>query len=221
MFLCILEKLKKIESEYYCFNYEINLDSNSKKWVGKVNSYRKDTNEIIDIGFICINQDKEILEKIILDKIDFLKEELISVGVPLEWNSPIRPILIDCLKYIEFVVNFNLLCQKAINGEVCHDKFKNECIRFCDKQIFRTLSLTNRIECLSLKERINILISPDKVFEDPSDPWSIDDLKSRIEIFKFFLNPSSEEVNVHENQVSKLRSRYIELGWVDEDVNNP
>ena len=69
------------------------------------------------------------------------------------------------------------------------------------------------IETLTKNERIDMLILPDSVFIDPSDPWSLDEQDARIGIIQFFLNPSENEINTHQAQLSLLTDTFHKLGW--------
>lgn len=216
--LMINEKLKKFESEHYRVTFQIFLESNSNKWMGVVRIKRKDTDEIVRGGFRVIAQEKDAVEEKLISKANAsLKLDIEALGIPYEWNSPVRPILVRYLSLRRKNTGFWLRLDDVFDGKKDSKDFSERYTGFWNKIISESIALARSIEMLDKQERIGMLVSPDSVFDDPSDPWSLDDLDARIDIFKFFLNPSEAEINAHKTQLEKLSDTYHKLGWDKSD----
>ncbi len=139
-----------------------------------------------------------------------LVPKLNALGKPLDWDSEVRKILIAAYKsrrsFEAFIIRE---LKKPPERDGLLDNFGPARQRYLQESI----NICARLEKLSEGQRIEALTSPDEVFEDPSDGWSLQDLDSRIDIYRYFLNPSQSETDAHQDQLRRLQNRYAELGW--------
>ena len=105
--MVIEEELHNIKHQYYRIFCKIFQDSNSKNWIGVVRIKRKDTDEIVRGGFRVIDKKKIIVEEKLRSMINTkLAKDLEVLGVPYEWNTSTRPILVLYLKLRRKYTNF-------------------------------------------------------------------------------------------------------------------
>ncbi|MCX7066079.1 MAG: hypothetical protein NTW85_00020 [Methylococcales bacterium] len=203
----IEDHISKYENEYYKVVCKLSFNTDAQKWMGKIRIQRKDTNEFVKGGFRVFDKDKYIIEGKIIEE---LNKSMITnfeiLGTPFEWKSRGRKVLAE-------IIDYELLLDKIIDGKDNKYKFIRRYDKFSYKVIKETLNITKKIEKLSEKERHGMLIFPETVFLDPSDPWSLDEIDSRSEIIKFFLKPSKLELSIHKTQKDKLIELYKTLGW--------
>lgn len=67
-----------------------------------------------------------------------------------------------------------------------------------DFVILNTINLSQRLYLLSEDDRIDLMIASDEAYKNQTNPWNLDDLEARSELFKFIANPSDEVVKAHE-----------------------
>jgi hypothetical protein len=211
--MSINDEIDKLESDFFRIVFDIKFNSDAKKWMGKIKIQRKDTNEIVKGGFRVFDEDKSLLEKKIIEKLGSIKSELIALGTPFEWKTKARLALLSYLKLQIKITKYGVFCDQVIAGKEDEKVFSEKYAGFWLEVIEDTLAITREIEMLSEKERIEMLILPKSVFLDPSDPWSLDEIDSRGQIIKFFLNPSEQEINTHKLQTKKLTDLFHQLGW--------
>lgn len=71
-----------------------------------------------------------------------------------------------------------------------------------------TLELVRAIEQLSEAEKIQLMASPEKFYEDIIDPSNLDDVYAREGLFKFILNPSQGVIGAHEKHRDRMISEF-------------
>ncbi|MGR9054216.1 MAG: hypothetical protein ACU84J_16375 [Gammaproteobacteria bacterium] len=214
----INDQLKGLETEYYQIKSRVFFDSDSNYWMGKVRVYRKDTGEEIDAGFRVVDKDQTLVKEKMLSKINSsFKKEMSELDVPMEWKSPARPILVRCIKLGSFISGFGGLCKEVLAGAKNIEEYDDQYIDFWQKLVEETIEISRSIEALTPHERIQLLTSPENVFENPEDFWNLDDITYRSRIFKFFLNPSQDEIDAHQNQLSRMEHKFHELGWDEQE----
>ncbi|MCX7068970.1 MAG: hypothetical protein NTW85_14920 [Methylococcales bacterium] len=212
--MTIDKELKKFESQYYRMFYEISFNTNAGKWMGKVRIVRKDTDEAVRGGFRVFDVKKNLLKKKMIEKIhSTLETDLTKLGVPYEWNSKGRLILVLHLRLMDSIVEFGKFCDDTIAGKESSNYFTEKYVHFWYELIKQSIAIARSIELLTPQERIEMLTSPDYVYDDPSDPWNLDDLDARLGVFKFFLNPSEMEISTLEVQTKKITDLHHKLGW--------
>lgn len=205
----------KVDSPYYRVIFQMSHDDNLDVWVGKVRIRRRDTDEIVRGGFKAVDSIKAVVE----EKANIwigtaCVDQLGALGVPYEWSSPVRPILVRYLKLQRSNTKFWLRIDDVFSGKQERTAFSESYSGYWSFVTTESVELTKAIEVLTTRQRVDMLISPKAVFDDPSDPWSLDDIDARVGIFKFFIRPSQDEIHAHKIQLGKLDSRYNELGWV-------
>lgn len=211
--MSINNEIDKLESDFFRIVYDIKFNSDAKKWMGKIRIQRKDTDEIVKGGFRVFDEDKSLLEKKIIEKLASIKSELIALGAPFEWKNKARLVLISYLKLQLKITKYGVFFDQVIEGKQDEKVFTEKYASFWLEVIEDALAITREIEVLSEKERIEMLVLPESVFLDPSNPWSLDEIDSRGRIIKFFLNPSEKEIYTHKLQTKKLTDLFHQLGW--------
>jgi hypothetical protein len=202
--MSIEKELKKLESQYYRMFYEISFNFHAKKWMGKVRIVRKDTDEIVRGGFRVFDEKRHLLKNKMIKKIHSkLQADLKKSGIPYEWKSKKRLVLLSCLDLMDDIVEFSKFCHDTIVSKEDSQNFTGKYGKFWYELIGNTIAITKSIEQLTPQERIEILISPDFVYENPIDPWNFDDLDLRTKIFRFFLHPSEMEIKTYQEQSAK------------------
>jgi len=205
------DKTIVIDNEYYQAHYLLNEESG--RWLARVRVIRKDTNEYINKGFTVYKYRKnEVVQEVISKVTSTFRSEIEGLGVPLEWDSEVRKILVACSKHRKTILNFGAYCESLDRKGVKGD-FGLEYAKFWRELIIKTSALTCRINKLPPQERLSLLVPPDSVYEDPSDSWSLEEIDNRRMVFDYFGNPTDEEKKVHTAQNEKLQKRFVELGW--------
>jgi hypothetical protein len=114
---------------------------------------------------------------------------------------------------MDSIAEFGGFCRDTIAEKDSSDNFTEKYVQFWYELIKQSIAIARSIELLTPQERIEMLTSPDYVYDDPSDPWNLDDLDARGGVFKFFLNPSEMETSTHEAQTKKITDLHHKLGW--------
>ncbi len=212
--IAVDERMELAGNEYYrvfCFLSE---REGVGKWLAKIRVIRKDTDEYVNAGFTIFDDEKKLVIENATTKINAsLMPALEEMGAPPDWDSEVRRVLVCCKKLHSNIVQFGSDCADIIASQGDVDEFWIKYPKFWKQLIKESIALSQRIEMLSTQERIDLLVSPDNVFEDPSDSWSLEDLDSRIMVFDYFANSTTQEKIVHEAQKKKLADRFEELGW--------
>ncbi len=187
--------IEKYSTEYYDVNYSIT-QSEDKVWVGEALITRKDTGEEVRCGCVKYGNNKEGIEKQIYDNI---KENSSFLSVPPpDWDSKVRKISAHFPDLGGRITNFGLLIDDVIEKNNKDRLSMDVFFQFCVNLRSELIELVKEIDELSANERKELLTSRDDVYNDPTEPWNLDDLTLRSEIFKYFVRPSLDEVEAHE-----------------------
>jgi hypothetical protein len=218
--MIIDDEVKKFETEYFKVTYHMSFSTNAGKWMGKVRILRKDTNEIVKGGFRVIDSERIQVEQKIIEKLNqSMMEHLIALGVPHEWNSKGRLVLVRYLKLRSKITEYGLFCDQVIEGKEDKSLLFDKYGRFWQEIIKEAIDITRDVEKLTNQERIDMLTLPEDIFINLCDPWNLDEMDSRGDIINFFLNPSEQEKNINKLQTDKIVALYHQLGW-DNDSDN-
>lgn len=214
--MSLKKTLKSFESEYYRIYSIISFNSDTGKWMGKIRIMRKDTGETVRGGFRAFDEDKKNLEKkLITRSIEKLPDDLAKLGKPYEWQNQGREILLRYLALWYDIGNYGRKFREAYeNVNSTNDTERTEnFVKFWNLLLDESVALTRSIESLTEEDRCNMLRLPQFVFDNLSDPWNLDEIDSRLGIYRFILNPSQLEKKTYNNQKKTLRKHYKKLGW--------
>ncbi|NOU22599.1 MAG: hypothetical protein HOO93_12610 [Methyloglobulus sp.] len=214
--MLIEKELKKIESDYYEIFCKISFNPDAEKWMGKVRIVRKDTGEVVRGGFRVFDENKKNLQKqLVLRCIETLPNELILLGKPYEWQSEGRKILIRYLALMDSIANFGKFYRESVaNNHIADENERTvNFVKFWNLLLDESTALTRSIELLTEEDRCSMLKLPEHVFDNLSDPWNLDEIDSKLGIYRFFLNPSQLEAKIHNSQKRALKKQYKSLGW--------
>lgn len=210
------EKLELGGTQYYQIICLLSEQKNDGKWLARVRVLRKDTKEYVGSGFTIFDYAKETVIKSAIKKTNVsLLPELEKKGVPLNWNSEVRRVLVCCKKIYSDVMDFGCYAADFMSSQKVEGESLARYPTFWKKLIKDSVSLSKKIESLSLIERIDLLTISESSFEDPSDAWSLEDIDLSIFIFDFFANPTDKEKELYELQKERLSDRFKEPGWTE------
>lgn len=184
--------------------------------MGKIRIMRKDTDEVVRGGFRVFDEDKKNLEKKLISRsIEKLPDDLSKLGKPYEWQNQGREILLRYLALKNSITSFGSSCREAVeNVNSTNETERTEhFVNFWNLLLDESVALTRSIELLTEEGRCNMLRLPKFVFDNLSDPWNLDEIDSRLGIYRFILNPSQLETKTYNNQKRKLKKHYKILGW--------
>lgn len=190
----------EIKSKYFDIQTFIS-QSNNGAWIGRIRSYRKDTGENWHYGKTILTKSQQELEL-------QLEEEKIKLypllDIPCDWEQKSRKILVRYLKLTEEITRFSALFLTGDDDHSMTSGIKDKYFELCDFLIDESVFIVGEINSLSEEDRCELILSRDHVFDDPTNPWNLDDLSGRMEIFKFFLNPSEKEKDLHEQHKKRV-----------------
>ncbi|MEQ1543795.1 hypothetical protein [Methyloglobulus sp.] len=208
--------IKSFESDYYRIFSIISFNSDAGKWMGKIRIMRKDTDEVVRGGFRIFDEDKKNLEKKLVSRcLEKLPDDLSKLGNPYEWQNKGREILLRYLALKYSITSFGRSYREAFeNVNSMNETERTEnFVSFWNLLLDESVALTRSIELLTEEDRCNMLRLPKFVFDNLSDPWNLDEIDSRLGIYRFILNPSQLEKKTYNNQKRTLRKHYKKLGW--------
>jgi len=199
----MLDFSKLYNSEYFDISVSVKQDETGKVWVGEVLLRRKDTGEEVRGGCLRYGGSEESVKKEIQTHLNEICQFL-SVP-PNDWNCRPEKVLANFRglgKAITgFAVKIQNIAAESDETEEMIDGFFSICTQISDD----TIAIVREIEKMTSEERIEILTSDDSVYSDKKDPWNLDDLTSRAQIIKYFLEPSVDELK--QNQTHKDRMK--------------
>jgi hypothetical protein len=215
--MSLKKTLKSLESEYYRIYSIISFNPDAGKWMGKIRIMRKDTGEGVRGGFRVFDEDKKNLEKKLVERsVEKLPDVLKNLGKPYEWQNQGREILLRYLALRCSITSYyGKNCRKAFeNVNSTNEAERTESfVKFWNLLLDESTALTRFLELLAEEDRCNMLRLPKFVFDNLSDPWNLDEIDSRLGIYRFILNPSQLETKTYNNQKIKLKKHYKVLGW--------
>lgn len=213
------EYLELQGNEFYKILLLVYQPKDDSKWLGKVRVIRLDTIEFIKSGFFVYEQDKEtLMEKIKRRVEESLFPELEKAGAPSDWNSEIRKIFVACKDVTSRLMRFGHYSVDHASEQNDEDNYSSNYAQYWQEIIRDTIAVNSMVEALDDQKRIELLTITDTSLENPSDPWSLDDIDFRIRVFDFLSSPTEQEKRHHELQREKLSNRFKELGWSPEDA---
>lgn len=174
-------------------------------WVGRIRSVRKDTGEEWYSGKTIIEKDRDCL----LKKVDEARKDVASsLEIPSDWGDSSRKILVDFRRLSEKITNFSIFLDKSTIDIQSRSDMKNEFFSLYNEAVDDIIKLIRAINELPDFNRHSLLLSRSETFDDPFNPWNLDDITGREEIFKFFINPSEEERKIHLKQLEQMERSF-------------
>lgn len=201
-------------NQYYKIICLLTEEKDDAKWLAHIRVKRIDTDEYVKAGFTIFDNDKNVVMDKVMSKIDnSLLIELDKLGKPLDWNSDIRNVLLFCKKLHTKIIEFSSYTTDTLSINHDADNYLIDYASFWKMIIKESFELGRKIELLTEEERINLLTLPKESLSEPSDSWNLEQLDMRLMVFDFFINPTDIEIETHNIQKIKLKSRFEELGW--------
>lgn len=199
--------IENLSTNYFEIKYDIENKGNNF-FVGEVVVIRKDTGEETKYGCVKYGDDINEIEKLIFDSIAKIADILSTQ--PIDWNSRARKLLASLNNLQNYKTGFLIeLKDQAKNGKL--DEFlSGNFANFSNFILEKTKNLIIGIESLTQDERKELLISDEDTYKNPNDAWSLDDLSLRNQIFRFFIKPSSEEIDLHATHVERYKQSSME-----------
>lgn len=202
-------KIEDLSTDYYEISFSITM-SDSGAWSGEATVRRRDTGEEVRGGCVKYGMDKD---KIIETIYDELKHNAAFFSTqPPEWQSKGRAVLYRCHSLSQKTSGFNLfisqVTDKDIQSGYVHQKFGE----FLEGYTSETVRIVSEIMCLSSQERLGLLVSKEEAYLDPTDPWNLDDLTVRADIYKFISQPTADEKKAYEGHVLRTKEAVSGLG---------
>lgn len=204
-------------SEYFRISMVTSYRSGNGSWVARVRAYRNDTGEFMNMGFNTSGDSLESVEEMARERSQLeLVAALQALGIPSDWNSEARKILVRCSVILATVSEFGMFCSTEISNACDDHLFYEKYPGFWTGLIQLSVGLSRDINLLDEEERLSLLVVPDEVFVDPSQSWALEEFDRRHRVYSFFSNPTIAETKAYEAQEKRLFARYKELGWNDE-----
>jgi hypothetical protein len=194
--------IEGFSTEYYQVSYEIK-QSEDGYWFTMANVTRKDTGEEARFGASGFGKNSDEANSEVFDKIKKISREL-SIQ-PKDWDSKGNKILARCLRISDEVTSCGIFIKENVPENV-YDKLDDCFMNLCGYLINEVISIVKDISELSTDERLELLTSKQEVYNEPLDLWHLDDMKARELIYKFFLNPSMEEIKANESHIKAMKN---------------
>lgn len=181
-------------------------------WVGRIRTIRKDTGEEWYFGKTIVTTNRKELDArlhIETPKVTLLWKK------PDDWMAKSRMVLIKYLKLSNQITSFGKIMDNLYAHSITMNEANVAYINFWNELIESTIVLSKDIDLLSENERYDLILSRDDVFSDPINPWNLDDLTGRAEVFRFFTSPSDREKALHAEQIKRMEEAFNK----SEDIN--
>lgn len=195
-----------LEDDFYIIrvkSYEIR----PKIWMVRGIVVRKDTGETVggtQIRTDDINQALRKLKKSLKPMVAALARP------PLEWGgTSIRQILMTYMSFNDEVTSAYVSLEKKLAlGKLTKDELHKYHYAIYEMVSRQTIQLIGKLEMLTEVEKQKIVTSPEEVYRQIQDPYNLDDVYARDEIFKFILHPSTEIIKRHETHRARMISEF-------------
>lgn len=198
----MLDFSKLYSSEYFEISVSVKQDESGKVWTGEALITRQDTGEEVRGGCVCYGNSRESIFHQIQEHLDGTAQTLLTP--PPDWNSQARKLLVKHLRMGHAVTNFALLLQNVLGDNDEAEKLIDDLFALCSNISSDTISIVKEVTNMNDEERMELLTSDDDVYVKQDDPWNLDDFYARLQLFKYFINPSEKEVAQHQLHRDKM-----------------
>ena len=194
--------IEQLSTEYYDVVYTLT-NRDDGLWIGEALIKRKDTGEEVPGGLSKSGLNRNEIENNIFSHIKELSSFLSKE--PDDWNTKVREILARCKDLKRNVIEISLRIENSIEKGNKNTALVDNFFEFYNKSISTTIWLIKEIDKLSSIDRKKLLRSKDEVYFNIMDPWNIDEISVRDEIFKYFIDPTEGEVVEHNLHLKKIK----------------
>jgi hypothetical protein len=158
--------------------------------------FRKDTGEPVG-GSQAISRDVSTAQEQARKRLERLSAAL--PRPPDEWGDvAVRNVLILFKNYEDQRTALNIALQrKHATGTMTQADLQNAHHETCELIRKQTVALVAGIQALSDAQKLQLLQSPERMYRNPSDAYSLDDLTARDALFAYLINPSPEMADAH------------------------
>lgn len=175
----------------------VSVNEQGEDWVAQVRINRKDTGEVVD-GFTKFG------ENFFVNRESFFKElnsYLASLAPPEDWGAP---------DIVRIIIN-RYLDGKELEAKIYKDRIEDrsdegafslyvELVNHAEKTV---LGLAHSIALLSENDLERLVISDENEYSS-EDPWIIDMLSAKTDLFKYILNPGDHLISAHKIHRGRL-----------------
>ncbi|NHZ98589.1 hypothetical protein [Massilia sp. CCM 8734] len=166
-------------------------------WIVRVEVKRIDSNEVVG-GSQRSGESRESAFKLIIENFD--KNFSLLPRPPPEWERmDLRSLLIDYKVFSDKLTAFLVQLEKLRrSGSLSESDLHRSYWGSRDLLIDYTKVFSRKLNEISEVDRIALMTSYDDAYKNRTDPWNLEDLQRRSDLFRFIENPSQEVVRAHE-----------------------
>ncbi len=197
-----MSPLERID-DYYDVEYTL-VEWSPGYWHGRAAIIRTDTGERISGGVGVRGTSREEVNAQVRQHVRGSLSSL--VRPPIEWGEvEVRLLLRDYVAYRDSVVRHITFLKKKsalspLSDNDISDSFHE--LRVIVERM--TVELATRLTALPNEKLVQVVASPSAVFENRTDPWSLDDIRAREALFHFVINPSIAVASAHERHLQQI-----------------
>ncbi|WP_156970848.1 hypothetical protein [Andreprevotia chitinilytica] len=168
-------------------------------WMARAEIRRADSNEIVS-GVQRSGRSDELA----LDAVCSELPEVIQAlpKPPHEWHRlKVRNLLVEYRRFNDEITSILVGAkQKLQTGSMSEEDLRKDFEVVRERAISGAVEIVRMTNLLSEPELLTLVESPAEVFNDLSNPRNLDDVDTRLNLFKFIFNPSDAVRAAHKRQ---------------------
>lgn len=165
-------------------------------WGGRLTVFRKDSEEVVG-GIQCNGQSSDDAIAILRIKAQAYFESL--PRPPYEWERvTLRQLLVDYREFNNKLTQILVSLEKLrARGDLSDTELHRSFWSAREQAIEGGVVFSHRLATLSEKDLIDLMTSDERVYQDQTNPWHLEDMDGRAALFKYITNPSEKVVAAH------------------------
>ncbi len=201
-----MSDFKEFEDRFYCVSVH-SRQTRSGIWMARGKFIRNDTNEPVwgaQTRSDNLEDALEQLENKLQTKVAALPRP------PGDWGmTGMRQILARYRAFNDELTGHCIrLGNKQSEGVLSKDLLCDAHHQIRETVRKQTMELVRAIEALPDLERRHLLTSPEDIYQNILDPWSLDDVYAREAIFEYILHPSAELIALHDAHRARMIAEF-------------
>lgn len=198
----IVPEIDRLENDYYSMQLELcNVAADIVR--GRLLIRRSDTNAVVP-PMITARGESET--QVVAELIEKVASRLNELSTPYNWGSDaaVQDVVRGYLQYRNDANELRLAINDAANQARLDEV--HELLHKLNKLIeTRVIALVGQIASLTIEQMVRLVESDAGAFNDPTDPWNLDDITARQRLYAFLINPPNAVVEAHSRHEKRLQ----------------
>ncbi len=204
-----IDAISRLENDFFSIQLEV-WEVEPTVVRARASITRKDSGSLVPPPLVARAESEDLVISRLAEE---LRERILSLGEPEtgHGNASASTILVRYLNFRNAATKIRFEVEQAISsGGAELEMVRTQLHDLQNLTRDATCELVRDLAKVPESEQLALLESEENTYDNAEDPWSLDDLTARQEIYKYLLEPSSVLEEAHRRHAARIESVFSE-----------